>query len=975
MLLTLLPLAGWAEEQFSAEKTIVAVSKIEYKQSAAPTIKVSHEGIALEEGSSKDYTVDGYVAEQSATAPTIALSNLQVGQTYYVRVSGVGVYAGKAYGAFTVEKATLKVTIDGSFTQPYKTGAVYNLKADHSDVTVKWGTTTVTTADYVTFGTDYDYSPKYDANKAAGTYAINFTGVTPKDDNNFKVEYEAKNLEINKASINGGVGTWTITRTAASYNPTTKFTYTATAQKPTYTVEWDHDGNASTAKIALVEGTDFNVTYKKGGSVVAADKVIPAGDYTIAIVGAGNYKSTVDNPSSTDFTINKAPLTVMTLPQTKNYDGTAFDLSTAKFNIAGRVGGDASLTVTGLAATGSLAAGQGDYAVNVDASAAKIGTGATAVSLGDNYEISTVAINWTINKRPVTLTVPNSNMIKGAAAFPDISGALAATAIEKGFGGTPVAVVGETGAINETDQAGIAACYERAWANGTGEPLKDVTTSNIETKTYANAIKANVKSSLTSEQEALLANYKVTVVKGSLIVGGEAFTVIPVVESDIEYGDTYTIGYYAYKTSDASKVATIDATKLVFVINGTEYPYAAQIANLPTARGNYNVTIKAGTAIGTGDFNDGAATVNASAFTIVKKKLTVVVKNQKVFKNDIEADFLAGLAADNSNVTVTGVKAGETLSFVYTLAGITVPTTGANKGKITSDAGAYTNAILVALKAGDAVNANYEIPETYTKGTLTVSTDYELDLAAADAATTIATAAGNAGEYDVTISGRTLNGGAWNVMVLPFAVKPLDFCNTIGTYAVFNRLNKVEKDAEGDALKDKIYFKLVLDEIPANEPFLVKPLEAVDFDLTWDDDDNDATPEVKKHVFNGVTFVDAEPTYTGVAGANFIGTYAASAPTSADFWALQGGAFKYFSSAKTIKFTRAYIELTSGASAAEFFVEDIDNNGVTAIKSLNLDTMKSVDMNGWYTIGGVKLQGAPVEKGVYINNGKKVVIK
>ena len=31
--------------------------------------------------------------------------------------------------------------------------------------------------------------------------------------------------------------------------------------------------------------------------------------------------------------------------------------------------------------------------------------------------------------------------------------------------------------------------------------------------------------------------------------------------------------------------------------------------------------------------------------------------------------------------------------------------------------------------------------------------------------------------------------------------------------------------------------------------------------------------------------------------------------------------------------------------------------------------------NSWYTIGGVKLNGRPTEKGVYIIDGKKVIIK
>jgi hypothetical protein len=37
--------------------------------------------------------------------------------------------------------------------------------------------------------------------------------------------------------------------------------------------------------------------------------------------------------------------------------------------------------------------------------------------------------------------------------------------------------------------------------------------------------------------------------------------------------------------------------------------------------------------------------------------------------------------------------------------------------------------------------------------------------------------------------------------------------------------------------------------------------------------------------------------------------------------------------------------------------------------------MKAYNAEGWYTVNGIKLQSAPTEKGVYINNGKKVVVK
>jgi len=51
-----------------------------------------------------------------------------------------------------------------------------------------------------------------------------------------------------------------------------------------------------------------------------------------------------------------------------------------------------------------------------------------------------------------------------------------------------------------------------------------------------------------------------------------------------------------------------------------------------------------------------------------------------------------------------------------------------------------------------------------------------------------------------------------------------------------------------------------------------------------------------------------------------------------------------------------------------------DENGTTAIMTVAADG-RFVEAEGWYTLNGVKLQGAPTEKGIYIRNGKKVVVK
>ena len=48
----------------------------------------------------------------------------------------------------------------------------------------------------------------------------------------------------------------------------------------------------------------------------------------------------------------------------------------------------------------------------------------------------------------------------------------------------------------------------------------------------------------------------------------------------------------------------------------------------------------------------------------------------------------------------------------------------------------------------------------------------------------------------------------------------------------------------------------------------------------------------------------------------------------------------------------------------------------TAFGTLDTTTGEvSFDSEAWYTLDGVRLSGKPTKKGLYINNGKKIVIK
>ena len=168
-------------------------------------------------------------------------------------------------------------------------------------------------------------------------------------------------------------------------------------------------------------------------------------------------------------------------------------------------------------------------------------------------------------------------------------------------------------------------------------------------------------------------------------------------------------------------------------------------------------------------------------------------------------------------------------------------------------------------------------------------------------------------------------------------------------------------DANSDA--NKVIFKIHMSEIPANTPFMIKVY--------------------KDTALNNIVFSDvkiADPaTATLVAkddaGNKLIGAYKPQAVAVGEYYMNGTGNWKLCGESFNIGGERAKFTKSTASTAREFnfFIEEADGT-VTAIQSITAEG-EAVPAEGWYTLKGVKLQGAPTEKGVYINNGKKVVIK
>ena len=85
----------------------------------------------------------------------------------------------------------------------------------------------------------------------------------------------------------------------------------------------------------------------------------------------------------------------------------------------------------------------------------------------------------------------------------------------------------------------------------------------------------------------------------------------------------------------------------------------------------------------------------------------------------------------------------------------------------------------------------------------------------------------------------------------------------------------------------------------------------------------------------------------------------------------QIGFYKFADGTITLGANRAYLDTTAPSSSSKGFIFIYDDP--TAIASI-LSGQSSA--NGqWYTLDGRKLNGVPTQRGIYINNGKKIVVK
>ena len=227
---------------------------------------------------------------------------------------------------------------------------------------------------------------------------------------------------------------------------------------------------------------------------------------------------------------------------------------------------------------------------------------------------------------------------------------------------------------------------------------------------------------------------------------------------------------------------------------------------------------------------------------------------------------------------------------------------------------------------------------------------------------------------NATLTGRTLyKDGSWNTLCLPFDLVLEDSPLAGATV-------KTLESSDYDISTGELTLNFTtgsLTTLRAGTPYLVK----------WESGENLVNP-----VFSGVTVSTIGGSHADTHYVDFVGSFSPVSLEADDKTVLYLGASNklyYPSQDRTMGSCRAVFRLhngltvgdlpTPGQANARAFVLNFGDGEATGIVDAEADssffTLHSSLKEGWYDMQGRRLSGKPTEKGVYINNGKKIVIK
>ena len=972
-----------------------------------------------------------YLVTETSTAPTTTegwkatLSKVnKVGKHYvWVKVAETDNYA--AYGPALVDATNQYVEITGTpwaitdFTAPASAageaeGLAFN-NAEQALINKGTITSTTKTGTFMYKLGDGQWQEAIPTAKGAATYSVawkivggdgiaDYTAGTPIS---VKILPAAPTITpgaVKSLTYNGGnqvlINEGSITLGAT---PTYTIQYRATTA-----VDW---GAESAAKTTLADVTGKDAGFYK---------------VTTSVAEAGNYLAAT---ASTEVEIKKAPLTISTKAATKVYGETDPTFEAVYSGFVGEETAAALVTATEFVAPEFTRAGVGTTAgENVGSYKITITNSATVIAKAKNYAVTYNADldkDLTITQRPLVDGTPFTFTLTPDSK--EYTGSALEVGVTAKYNGNDMATPADyTFVFSNNTEVGTANVVISGQGNFKGSVVKTFAITGQAIYILPTAAEKNYGATDPELTAYTLVNAAGAVVEGATLhgdvvlkrVAGENAGAYKIyVESyTADPADSYApvstyfglanvnnenakTGWFTIKPSTSTLVFNFKegttATKvygeanpewsiddLVLVsgnIDGDDWAKIKPTMSTPNfaiASENYadNATNKV-TVTGFASANYPNVTVTPIAFTITKRPIAVVVENQTVTygNNVISEDSKWSVADGYSLGTVGGVLDGKAavgikLSTVNSIGTYTPGETynDAIQASITGESGNYE------LVLADCVN-----------GKLTVNPIGDGDAIVFDKED------GNMLDKIVAFDGQTRDvtvklyrknvvgsntytwGRAqWNPMVLPFEVSVRELSTAIG-YAIVNTYD------ESNTKESNAGFKLTMGTIPANTPFLLK----TDADITEGFELNFTAKEIVAPT--------GDMTLTATNGISFIGTYEDVEINKSNSQAQDGAEtyWKYYANNEIKGIGKTSVNKytvypfggffnwtapSASAPAMTITVQDADGT-ITSISSI--ESEDEINASGWYNLNGIKLEGAPTQKGVYIKDGKKIIVK
>ena len=1017
-------MAGWA-----LEFGTVQVGDYTYGGVKLPVPVVKDlEGSILDKG--VHYTYDETYAYKNATcleADKVSISNaLAAGKTFYIKITGIGAYEGKtAAPSFTVQKKAVTITVTanlhrayGATTEPEIGDTEWSVDtntplawSEEKSVLLKSGKTTL----------GYTYVGKGDATKPGGEYAITY-----QDYDNSK-NYEITVPTNHVFTIDGediSAATVTVKEGTAFADLVYKgAAFTAadlTGLKLVYGTK------------ELVQGTDFTVSLNDVYNFTSYSAETDGVEY-----GTGTVEVLSYNASTEVATVKVLTNSVEGFVD-KIYTVTGANATSRKQLYEGATASGIWVTVTPNT-DAFKSVGTYNYTVNFKGNYAgkkqdfgtfKITKAPLSVEV-ENIEVTYKAAAYTNDFGTATKTFNWYGLVGEDATNK--------TAIVATFTAPTVTVTQNGGATNASDEGYALTLTGGSTNTYTNYEIKNyLTTGKLIIKKYEVKLKAKstTKGPGADDPAFELDTYNLVSGAGHTLSGvtftradgdvvGESYDITPVLtNAKVKKGNTDVTSNYDLKVDPTKGQLTIQKSALVITIKdqsknygdadpatiaapvqGTNYIVSGlvagdEITSLTLAKswtdasdaGTYLLT---GTVEYTGESHYTGVTIVPGNFEIKKAELTVSLPIKTVDAGQTAADALTALTKDG--ITINGFKKSETVANTYDLSlkdGLTADTD--NKLTDQTDAAGYILTLKEAFAKNYTIKGATDAAKKTLAGKLIVGTGAVTEVTLATFAD-IQTYNQETRPVSINFKNRTrrINATAayhtwakdnWNALILPFDITVAELSSKLGfaaaggyNYAIVNTVKK-------NSATGKFQFELTTGLIEANTPIMVKTVGDISAaDPATDKIINFGSKTIKAPAANSVT-VELDNGY------KFVGQYAnkvldKTMPMNANdegLYRFQFGdddsQFRTFgpnsANSWTIVPFDCYVDLSVDASGREVIFEFEEADGsTTAIKSLTADVNNNVKKEGWYTINGIKLQSAPTQKGVYIFNGKKLVVK